>query len=344
MRSPVVAFSLFAAAVSASASIPNSPDHDSGALSPKLDAVGFDDSGLKDYMYRRDTGTGLGISKSRASAPAHYKRASPARQHSDPAELEIRPEEPRISERPHPEPPVPGGATGCNPDTVSEESAVVATAADTRNENGGVSCSSSAQGASADSTTQDGSGNAKSPSAGPASGSTIFDPGLDGLFNQGQGGGASGSGSVTGNNAEPIQDTSVVHGTYPGYGTTRTTPQVPRGLSALTHEDAQNNLFEVVNGTTAVAAARSLPRTLSPDGAILDDVDPGVTGAPGESIYGDAIPGSGPQGGGADPGIPGPSDGGRVIESGNVVDSGSDTPGVGGHSRSGTARGGNGRS
>ena len=72
----------------------------------------------------------------------------------------------------------------------------------------------------------------------------------------------------------------------------------------------------------------------------------GLTGAPGESIYGDAIPGSGPQGGGAYPGTPGPSDGGQVIESGDVVDGdgNTNTPGAGGISRSGTAEGGDGRS
>lgn len=71
----------------------------------------------------------------------------------------------------------------------------------------------------------------------------------------------------------------------------------------------------------------------------------GLTGAPGESIYGDAIPGSGSQGGGAYPGTPGSSDGGQVIESGNVVDGGcgTNTPGAGGISRSGTAEGGTGR-
>lgn len=47
-----------------------------------------------------------------------------------------------------------------------------------------------------------------------------------------------------------------------------------------------------------------------------------TNGLPGQSIYGNANPGSGSQGGGAYPGTPGPSGGGQVIEpgSGNAVD------------------------
>lgn len=53
------------------------------------------------------------------------------------------------------------------------------------NENGGVSCSSSAQGTSADSAGEDGSGSdAKSPSAGPAPGNTILNSGVDGVFSE----------------------------------------------------------------------------------------------------------------------------------------------------------------
>ncbi|TFY59448.1 hypothetical protein EVJ58_g5769 [Rhodofomes roseus] len=163
-------------------------------------------------------------------------------------------------------------------------------------------------------------------------------------IDQGQDSGTSVSESVNGDNANtaPVA-ASYGTGTYPGYGGTRTTPQVPRGLSTLTPQDAQKSLYELVNGTTRGVSTRNLQREDSSDGTLLDDADPDLNGAPGESIYGDAIPGSGPNGGHAYPGKPGPSDGGRVIESGNVEDNGSNTPGAGGLSRSGTASGGNGR-
>lgn len=129
MRSPVVAFSLLAAAATVSASITgtsNSPQLGPGSLTPKLDSLDRKDSGLDTYVHRREAGTGLGIPNWDAHAPAHYKREFPARAHANPAENESRPtvHEPR----PRPEPPMPNGAvTGCSdPSTVPEDSTVIA--------------------------------------------------------------------------------------------------------------------------------------------------------------------------------------------------------------------------
>lgn len=175
---------------------------------------------------------------------------------------------------------------------------------------------------------------------------------------QGHGGGSSMSESVAEDDANPAPGPAT-YGTYPGYDATRMTPSVPRGLSRIAPEAPQNTLDEVANRHDNVITARTLRRASSVHGEFLDDVNPGLliydciyacsevstelTGAPGESIYGNAIPGRGRQGGGAYPGTPGSSNGGQVIEYGNVVDSGPNTPGAGGISRSGTAEGGNGR-
>jgi len=131
MRSPVVAFSLFAAAAVVSAStngLSSSPDLGLNTLSPKHGSVNLESSELKNYVHRQDSGaettrTGLGISTPGVS-PAHQKRA-PVRQHSNTAQVEARPAEHVSAPRPRPERPVAGGAVGCNdPSTGSEESAV----------------------------------------------------------------------------------------------------------------------------------------------------------------------------------------------------------------------------
>ncbi|KAH9937515.1 uncharacterized protein B0H18DRAFT_971015 [Fomitopsis serialis] len=192
MRSPVIAFSLFAAAAVVSAStngLSGSPVLGPNTLSPKPGSVNLDNSELKNHVHRQDSGaeitrTGLGISKLGASSPAHQKRA-PVRQHSNIAEVEARPAEHSPAPPPRPERPVTGGVVGCNdPDTGSEGSAVVENALNSGNENGGVSCSSSAQGASAGDIGQNGESGPDAKSQDAAPGSDALNQDLDGVLSK----------------------------------------------------------------------------------------------------------------------------------------------------------------
>ena len=129
MRSPAVAFSLLAAAtaVSVSASgLQSTPVIDPNTLSPKLDKVDLNSSGLG-RAHRRNVGAGLGISDLSSGSPSHFKRAHIGHsRNSD--NIDSRPGELTHS-MPRPEPPqhAESGAIGCNdPDAVTGESATVA--------------------------------------------------------------------------------------------------------------------------------------------------------------------------------------------------------------------------
>ncbi|KZT06794.1 uncharacterized protein LAESUDRAFT_812482 [Laetiporus sulphureus 93-53] len=385
MRSPVVAFSLIAAAAVSSASaanFPKSPDLSTGSLSPPADFLENRPGVISNYVHgkRRDIPAGLGTVNAAVHDPPRPNRDLVAHERRAPGERRVGSD--RADARqddghappPRPEHPRPAdGATGCN--TGNTNAANVAgveqnspLAVVTGNPDGGVSCTGNVHGEPADQTGQLGSGESVvSPDAAPEEGSDVFNTNISDLLGQND---TSSSDNAIDSNAGETNDIAQpafnANG-YPIYPGTRTT-QARRGLSTLTPTDARSSLYEVVNSTSQIAIRdehhhhQALIRRLKMSGArvprsgadvdsayendpVLDHVT--AEGKPGESTQGAAIPGIGtPQhpGGNAYPGAVGSSRGGRVIESGNVIngEGASNVPGAGGRSQSGTAVGGNG--
>ncbi|PCH33480.1 hypothetical protein WOLCODRAFT_147575 [Wolfiporia cocos MD-104 SS10] len=370
MRSPVVAFSLFAAAaVSVSAGgLPKS--HELNALSPPA-SLNKDSGGARALTNepRADSvGLGIaGIARDSAGAISHNERLHGDGRVDGAGRDDGRPQR---DERPQ-KPGVPYGdgnsGNGCtvgNPtaDATEVENGAL-TAIDDSGTNGGVSCSGDVHAGNADGSP--GSGNAASPDAGPASGSDVYNKGVaDLLGTQGQSGGTSESASASGGDPasmnEAEQGPVFVNG-YPTYASGGATP-ARRSITTLSAEQARTSLFDVVNATTGQAQApssdsivrrfvkvRREPTELfpyDPSTVVYGDDDAG-DGTSGDCVRGAEIPGQGTRdhpGGTATSGTVGPCDNGSVIEHGNVVDGdgASNTPGAGGRSESGTAVGGDG--
>lgn len=364
MRSPVIAFSILAAAaVSASTTGPSSsPDLSARSVDPShiidkaVKSVNSADVQRRGGLLGGLGGLGFvdaGERDARNNAP-HVRRATDAHRHKgrssnayDGHALH------RGAERTSP-PPRPDhrteGVDGCDGDNYSE-GRVSST-------DGGVSCSSSAQGAAANQVGQHvGGESVASPDAGAASGTDITDNGLDGLMGiDGTSGGTGTSPDAVGADGDdvtvsPSNDYGNAYPTYPG---THTHRPLSRAFPSASPEDARKELYEVVNNTMAGGNNPSLVRravtpvnipALEEDRSPNGVINPGSDGAPGESIQGASIPGLGTvnnPGGSAQPGAVGSSAGGRVIENGHTKDSKAHVPGVGDLSRSGTAMGGQG--
>ncbi|KAF9821885.1 hypothetical protein IEO21_00315 [Rhodonia placenta] len=360
MRSPVIAFSILAAAaVSASTTAPSSsPDLSARSLDPSqiIDKAvkSVNSAGAK----RRGVLAGLGFvdageRDARNNAP-HVRRATDAHRHKgrssnayDSHALH------RGAERTSP-PPRPDhrteGADGCDGDNYSE-GRISST-------DGGVSCSSGAQGAAANQVGQHvGGESVASPDAGAASGTDITGNDLDDLMGiDGTSGGTGASPDAVGADGddETIAPSNDYGNAYPAYPGTHTHRPLPRAFPSTSPEDARKELYEVVNNTMVGGNNPSLVRraatpvnipALEEDRSPNGVINPGFDGAPGESIQGASIPGLGTvnnPGGSAQPGAVGSSAGGRVIENGLTKDSKAHVPGVGDLSRSGTAMGGQG--
>lgn len=147
------------------------------------------------------------------------------------------------------------------------------------------------QGASAGSGGQDGSTlDAHSPDAASSSGSSVQNPGGDGILSetlcpkthtflisldQGLSGGTSTSNSVTGNSANQPQDRTTAFGTYPGQSGARTASHAARQLAARTPQGDKLSLYEADHGASTAVTAHSMGHAMSLDCA-AEDIDCGV--------------------------------------------------------------------
>ncbi|KAI0932414.1 hypothetical protein AcV7_000475 [Taiwanofungus camphoratus] len=324
MRNPMVAFSLFAAAIMTVSGVSNSPSSDSQSLADTLNASdGQPGGGIR--MHSRRQAAYVGLSALDRTVPdAIVNNLRPNKRfrlrRADGRSSRLANDRLQTDEMPPPRPPTtsrPAAASGCDnssDDGSPDQDSVL----DVIASGGGVSCSSDVRGGSADDA---GPQSAASEDADPALGTSVISTGEDDY---------TGNGDMS---ASHYGDVSRAH-----VGDTPTEyPRYPRRAEGA--------------GGTVKAATSSLSAD-SPQngGAVLDDVNSGLQGADGESIQGAAIPGTGTAespGGAAVSGLVGSSEGGELINSGSGIDNDGGlggTPGAGGVSESGLARGGQGAS
>ncbi|CCM02798.1 uncharacterized protein FIBRA_04909 [Fibroporia radiculosa] len=277
MRSPIVAFSVFAAAaisVSATNSLPNSPDLNATLSAPHTQADPLTQRAVSHRAPRHSGLVDSAVKHAQVLPQApHEKRAVVARPAGRPAP-------PRPSRQNHG-----GGCTTPNSNSPGADNMNVDISHESSgSSDGGVSCSSDAHAGSADSIGQ----NAISPDASPAFRSAILDA-ISGTSSAGSGEGDPvdlGKPSDSGSPGETLPKSvheEHANGHYPDYPKIWSQSQSPtpvrRSLStALTQEEARKELYEVMNSTVVGTSAGTklvrrkeytdnhpLPRTVGED-------------------------------------------------------------------------------
>ncbi|GBE78178.1 hypothetical protein SCP_0110610 [Sparassis crispa] len=375
MRSPVVTFSLFAAAAFTVTGA-STPVGNANSLSANSGAS--DARGSRVYRDVQDSGRdlGLGVSDHGLSNPDlevgedHLGRRGVSRGYERPDDQHPRPERPA---RP-PAPQLGNNYSGtCDGSSASGDSANNVDGSNagysivtTGSLSGGVSCTENAVGASADSS--DPNSGAAPAFGAPEAAIALKEPNVADVFD---------NANTSADTASPAGRVAESAGAPPTFGSYYATKpakrtfglpgiqarpkpalrrrngitgslsgldqRVPGQRPAPSADDASpqtgdNENEDITSFADAVGAAGSAPPG---DNAVFQDADSNQDGAPGQSIQGAGIPGIGDgqnPGGEANPGAPGSANGGTVSNSGNVNnDVESNTPGVGGLSRTGVA-------